>query len=156
MISVSGVTKYFDGGIHALAPSDLKINTGEFVTVVGPSGCGKSTLLRIIAELIEPTEGIVTKPDDSMGAFVFQDAALLPWRNVQHNAELLIDGKVVGHVTTPAYSRRMGQSQALVHLIPSAAKPGTKLELKGPTIQCSATATPIPFVDPERKNLHVM
>ena len=75
---------------------------------------------------------------------------------VEHNAELLIDGKGVGHVTTPAYSRRMGQSQALVHLIPSAAKPGTKLELKGPTIQCSATATPIPFVDPERKNLHVM
>ena len=91
MISVSGVTKCFDGGVHALAPSDLKINTGEFVTVVGPSGCGKSTLLRIIAGLIEPTEGSVTKPDDSMGAFVFQDAALLPWRNVQKNAELLME-----------------------------------------------------------------
>ena len=91
MISVSGVTKYFDGGIHALAPSDLKINTGEFVTVVGPSGCGKSTLLRIIAGLIEPTEGIVTKPDNSKGAFVFQDAALLPWRTVQKNAELLME-----------------------------------------------------------------
>ena len=91
MISVSGVTKYFDGGVHALAPSNLKIETGEFVTVVGPSGCGKSTLLRIIAELIEPTEGSIKKPDDSMGAFVFQDAALLPWRTVQKNAELLME-----------------------------------------------------------------
>lgn len=72
---------------------------------------------------------------------------------VEHFAELSIDGERVGHVTTPAYSKRLGKSLALVHLIPSAAKEGTKLELKGPKIQCSATAVPIPFVDPERKNL---
>ena len=90
MISVSGVTKHFDE-VHALDHSDLDIATGEFVTIVGPSGCGKSTLLRIIAGLINPTEGSVNKPDDSMGAFVFQDAALLPWRNVQKNAELLME-----------------------------------------------------------------
>lgn len=73
---------------------------------------------------------------------------------VEHGAGLFIDGEAVGHVTTPAYSRRLGKSLALVHLIPSAAREGTRLELKGPTIQCSATASPIPFVDPERKNLH--
>ena len=91
MISVSEVTKYFDGGVHALAPSNLKIDTGEFVTIVGPSGCGKSTLLRIIAGLLDPTEGSIKKPNSSLGAFVFQDAALLPWRNVQRNAELLME-----------------------------------------------------------------
>ena len=91
MISVSEVTKYFDGGVHALAPSNLKIDTGEFVTIVGPSGCGKSTLLRIIAGLLDPTEGSIKKPNSSVGAFVFQDAALLPWRNVQRNAELLME-----------------------------------------------------------------
>ena len=91
MISVSEVTKYFDGGVHALAPSNLKIDTGEFVTIVGPSGCGKSTLLRIIAGLLDPTEGSIKKPNTSLGAFVFQDAALLPWRNVQRNAELLME-----------------------------------------------------------------
>ena len=91
MISVSEVTKYFDGGLHALAPSNLKIDTGEFVTIVGPSGCGKSTLLRIIAGLLDPTEGSIKKPNSSLGAFVFQDAALLPWRNVQRNAELLME-----------------------------------------------------------------
>jgi aminomethyltransferase len=83
---------------------------------------------------------------------------------VEHGAELYIAGpgsgpgagEVVGHVTTPAYSRRLGKSLALVHLIPSAAVEGTALELKGPTIQCRATATRIPFVDPERKRLHAM
>jgi len=51
----------------------------------------------------------------------------------------------------PAYSKRMGQSQALVHVIPSAAAPGTRVELVGPTVQCPATVASIPFVDPERK-----
>ena len=90
MISVTGVTKNFDE-VHALAKLDLDIATGEFVTIVGPSGCGKSTLLRVIAGLIDPTKGEVNKPDDSMGAFVFQDSALLPWRTVQKNAELLME-----------------------------------------------------------------
>jgi aminomethyltransferase len=75
---------------------------------------------------------------------------------VEHGAELSIDGEVVGHVTTPAYSRRLGKSLALVHLVPSAAVEGTALELKGPTLQCKATATRIPFVDPQRKRLHAL
>ena len=87
MISVSKVTKNFDE-VHALKEVNLDIATGEFVTIVGPSGCGKSTLLRIIAGLIS-TQGDVKKPDK--GAFVFQDAALLPWRTVQKNAELLME-----------------------------------------------------------------
>ena len=87
MISVSKVTKNFDE-VHALKEVNLDIATGEFVTIVGPSGCGKSTLLRIIAGLIS-TQGDVKKPDK--GAFVFQAAALLPWRTVQKNAELLME-----------------------------------------------------------------
>ena len=90
MISVSGVTKNFDE-VHALKEVNLDIATGEFVTIVGPSGCGKSTLLRIIAGLLDSTEGHINKPQESMGAFVFQDAALLPWRTVQKNAELLME-----------------------------------------------------------------
>jgi len=75
---------------------------------------------------------------------------------VDHGAELLIDNEIVGHVTTPAYSRRLGKSLALAHLIPSAARDGTVMELKGPTVQCQATAARIPFVDPERIRLHAM
>ena len=90
MISVSKVTKNFDE-VHALKEVSLDIATGEFVTIVGPSGCGKSTLLRIIAGLITPTDGKIVKPDSTKGAFVFQDSALLPWRTVQKNAELLME-----------------------------------------------------------------
>jgi aminomethyltransferase len=75
---------------------------------------------------------------------------------VEHFAELRIDGEKVGFVTTPAYSKRMGQSQALVHVIPSAAEPGTRVELVGPTIQCPATVAGIPFVDPKRERMHAL
>ena len=91
MIDISGVTKHFDD-VHALAEINLDIGTGEFVSIVGPSGCGKSTLLRIIAGLVS-THGRVLKPDK--GAFVFQDSALLPWRNVQKNIELLMELELI-------------------------------------------------------------
>ena len=87
MISVSQVTKNFDD-VNVLTKVDLDIAKGEFITIVGPSGCGNSTLLRIIAGIL-PSQGSVEKPEK--GAFVFQDAALLPWRNVQRNAELLME-----------------------------------------------------------------
>ena len=87
MIAISKVSKHFDE-VQALAEVNLDIATGEFISIVGPSGCGKSTLLRVIADLVE-TDGSVTKP--SKGAFVFQDSALLPWRTVQRNVELLME-----------------------------------------------------------------
>ena len=91
MIDISGVTKHFDD-VHALAEINLDIGTGEFVSIVGPSGCGKSTLLRIIAGLVS-THGRVVKPDK--GAFVFLDSALLPWRNVQKNIEVIMELELI-------------------------------------------------------------
>ena len=44
---------------HALKNVSFTINDGEFVSIVGPSGCGKSTILRLIAGLIEPTNGSI-------------------------------------------------------------------------------------------------
>ena len=89
MIDIQGVTKHFDD-VHALSKIDFSISKGEFVTIVGPSGCGKSTLLRIIAGLVTPSDGTVNKQKTN-GAFVFQDSALLPWRTVQKNVELLME-----------------------------------------------------------------
>ena len=88
MICVTNISKNFDE-VQALGNNDLDIATGEFITIVGPSGCGKSTLLRIIAGLIKPTTGSILK--EGKGAFVFQDSALLPWRTVQGNVELLME-----------------------------------------------------------------
>ncbi|MGI9388298.1 MAG: ABC transporter ATP-binding protein [Methyloligellaceae bacterium] len=83
--------------IVALRDVDVAIGHQEFVTLVGPSGCGKSTLLKLIAYLIEPTRGrlnldgkLHTKPSRDIG-IVFQDAVLLPWRNVIDNVLLPIE-----------------------------------------------------------------
>ncbi|MEU8207021.1 ABC transporter ATP-binding protein [Streptosporangium sp. NPDC049046] len=69
----------------------LRVDAGEFITIVGPSGCGKSTVLKIIAGLVKPTSGTVallgrpvTQPQKDIG-FVFQRAALLEWRGVRKN-----------------------------------------------------------------------
>lgn len=74
---------------------------------------------------------------------------------LERGADLMHEGERVGHITSPAYSERLGQSLALVHLLPSRAVPGTKIDVVGPNVQCPATVTRIPFVDPERRRIRV-
>ena len=80
----------FPDGTETLQNISFSISKGEFVTVVGPSGCGKSTLLKIASGLLEPTAGSVEVDRDRLG-YVFQDATLLPWRNVTQNVELFCE-----------------------------------------------------------------
>lgn len=84
------VGKIFPDGTEALADINFTVNPGEFVTVVGPSGCGKSTLLRLASGLDAETSGEVRIDRSNIG-YVFQDATLLPWRNVKANVELLAE-----------------------------------------------------------------
>ncbi len=85
-----------ESDVTIIAGLDLAIETGEFLTILGPSGCGKSTLLRVIADLLGPLKGTISvlgsdphlaRQSRQIG-FVFQDATLLPWRNVRDNIEL--------------------------------------------------------------------
>lgn len=91
IVEVRGVGKLYDGGIQALKGVDLDIPEGKMTTFLGPSGCGKTTLLKIIAGLLDATEGdIFVKGNKVTGpgperAFVFQDFALLPWATVIRN-----------------------------------------------------------------------
>jgi len=83
--------------VQALAPVDLEIENGAFVSLVGPSGCGKSTLLKVLADLMPPTEGNITidgnKPSTLRQAgrigLVFQQANLMPWLSIEKNVRLL-------------------------------------------------------------------
>src|SRR5437762_4160487 len=107
-ITLSGVSKTYrsrDGGVPSLRPRDYHINEGEFFVVVGPSGCGKSTLLKLISGLLPPTSGEilvegekVTTPHGNVG-IVFQNALLLPWRNILNNVMLPIDMKRLARQT---------------------------------------------------------
>ena len=58
-IVLSGVTKAYPGRKPVLETIDLAIADGEFLAVIGPSGSGKSTLLRLIAGLVEPSDGSI-------------------------------------------------------------------------------------------------
>ena len=57
IVDVLSANKIYADGTEALAPVTLSIAPGEFLTLIGPSGCGKSTLLKLVANLIEPTDG---------------------------------------------------------------------------------------------------
>jgi NitT/TauT family transport system ATP-binding protein len=85
--------------VTAIEHLTLDVVRGEFLTLLGPSGCGKSTLLRLVAGLIQPSEGTVevlgTTADSARRrrdiGFVFQDAALLPWRTALENVALPVE-----------------------------------------------------------------
>lgn len=107
-LRVSGVTKSFDSGLHALEPISLEIAENGFVAVVGPSGCGKSTLLRIIAGLSTATDGDVRygsgiSPTGTDVSFVFQDPTLMPWASVAENVALPL--KLKGENTSAVVER---------------------------------------------------
>lgn len=86
------------GVVEVLKNITLTIKQGEIVCLVGPSGCGKSTLLRFIGGLERPTRGQVLQigaaPRESLNplTYVFQHFALLPWRTVEGNIRLVLEG----------------------------------------------------------------
>jgi NitT/TauT family transport system ATP-binding protein len=88
-----------DGPVHALSNVDLAIGRGEFVSFIGPSGCGKTTFLRVIADLEQPTGGTITvngmSPEEARRrrayGYVFQAAALYPWRTIEKNVALPLE-----------------------------------------------------------------
>ncbi|MDX1451364.1 MAG: ABC transporter ATP-binding protein [Oleiphilaceae bacterium] len=84
------------GSFTALKDVSLKIDKGEFVSLIGHSGCGKSTVLNVVAGLYQATRGgvilngkEVSEPGPER-AVVFQNHSLLPWLTAYENVELAV------------------------------------------------------------------
>jgi spermidine/putrescine transport system ATP-binding protein len=92
-VRLEGVTKQFDD-VTAVDDVDLRVESGEFLTLLGPSGCGKTTLLRCIDGFETPTAGAVYIKDEDVThvppferntSMVFQSYALFPHMTVGEN-----------------------------------------------------------------------
>lgn len=91
---IDRISKQYQSDANAVTVLEnvsLKVNAGEFYTLIGHSGCGKSTLLNIVAGLIEASSGRIVVdgaeqraagPDRGM---VFQSYTLFPWLNIMDN-----------------------------------------------------------------------
>ena len=122
MIELTGVRKTFPspaGTTEALADISLRIDAGEFVSIIGPSGCGKSTVLRIVGDLVEPSSGTVqvngksprqARLDRDYG-IVFQAPVLYEWRTALENVRLPLE------VTGRPRGEREARSLALLRLV---------------------------------------
>ena len=126
-ISIEGVEVVYGAGsaepVHALAPVDLSIEDGSFISLVGPSGCGKSTLLKVLADLMPPTRGRVLIDGTEPGVLrragriglVFQQANLMPWLNIAGNIRLLRD--LVDQKESSLAMQREGDIQGLIDVV---------------------------------------
>jgi NitT/TauT family transport system ATP-binding protein len=98
-LELFGLSKTFLGkspgeSVPVLDHLQLRVENGQFISIVGPSGCGKTTLLRIIAGLEKASEGEVLLNGKGLGegseeiGMVFQEYALFPWRTTLQNIEI--------------------------------------------------------------------
>jgi NitT/TauT family transport system ATP-binding protein len=115
-IHIQGLSKSF-GDVLALREIDCSIAQGSFVSIVGPSGCGKSTLLRILAGLLDYSDGSVVLDGEPIRGtrgdigFVFQNSILLPWRTILDN--VMLPAEVLGLDMKAARERAMH----LLHMV---------------------------------------
>jgi NitT/TauT family transport system ATP-binding protein len=97
VITLSNISKVYSNGTVALQDLNLTVQHGEFVSLLGPSGCGKSTVLRLVSGLGQKSSGEIAwhqsplledTPQHRKLAYVFQEAALMPWATVWDNIYL--------------------------------------------------------------------
>jgi NitT/TauT family transport system ATP-binding protein len=92
-IELDGLSLSFDGQSPVLDGVSLRVDDGEFVSLVGPSGCGKTTLLNLCAGLVPHTGsgrlqvmGRLPRQGQAEIAYMLARDSLLPWRSAVENA----------------------------------------------------------------------
>ncbi len=112
-LSMSGLCKRY-GDFTALAPTDLEVADGEFLTLLGPSGSGKTTLLGLIAGLSQPDAGRLrikgvdvtwSPPYERDIGMVFQNYALFPHMTVEENIAFPLTMRKVAPAAARARAR---------------------------------------------------
>jgi len=117
MIQLEGVSKLYRTDrveTTALDNIHLKIEKGEFVSIMGPSGCGKSTLLQLMGLLDQPSQGKVKVGETTIDNY--GDRQLARLRNAQlgfvfQQFHLVSDLSVVDNVEIPLLYRKMAGAQ---------------------------------------------
>lgn len=110
------------GNFEALRDITLKINKGEFISLIGHSGCGKSTLLNLVAGLTTATSGHIIcsgREIDGPGperAVVFQNHSLLPWLTCFENVYLAVERVFAASEKKPALKARTEAALNMVGL----------------------------------------
>jgi len=111
-----------NGSFRALQNVNLKIQQGEYISLIGHSGCGKSTVLNIVAGLLQATEGgavlngkEVREPGPER-AVVFQNHSLLPWLSAYENVELAVHQVFKGKKSKQEMKDWIEHNLELVHM----------------------------------------
>jgi len=87
-----------DGPLTVFEGLDLRVDDGEFLSIMGPSGCGKTTILNALAGLVPLERGTIryggepVAPGDFSYGYVFQEPRLLDWRTVAENVAFALRG----------------------------------------------------------------
>lgn len=113
------------GTYRALDGISFAVDSGAFAAIVGPSGCGKSTLLNIAAGLLPPTSGRVRVNGQELiglnraATYMFQQDALLPWKNVRDNVALGLTlagvKRIDAHARADGWLARVGLADFAAH-----------------------------------------
>jgi len=120
-VELIDVVKRF-GEVVAVDHVNLRVNPGEFLSLLGPSGCGKTTSLRMLAGFEEPDEGAIRISDKFVVNVppyrrdvntVFQHYALFPHMSVAENVAYGLRQKGVEKQET---SRRVGEALEMVKM----------------------------------------
>jgi nitrate/nitrite transport system ATP-binding protein len=124
-LEISKVTHEFptpEGPFVALKDVSLKIQKGEYISLIGHSGCGKSTVLNIVAGLYQASYGGIIldgKEVNSPGpdrAVVFQNHSLLPWMSAYDNVALAVKTVFSGKKSAKEMHEWIMHNLELVHM----------------------------------------